>query len=99
MTLCNRINIFSPTTNARKNSNASQNWLQEARPVAQKQKKYNSADTRRGMRALRFGSAPYNWQLDLLATLDADEKNNRERENLARREAKKQETVHLREAK
>ena len=47
----------------------------------------------------RFGSAPYNWQLDLLATLDVDEKNSRERDNLARRKAKLQEMVHLREGK
>ena len=37
--------------------------------------------------------------IDLLAKLDADEKNSREHEKLERREAKKQETVRLREAK
>ena len=52
--------------------NASQNQLQEARAAAQKQKKYNSADTRQGLTALfaeRFGSAPYDWQLDVTEAL------------------------------
>lgn len=52
--------------------NASQNRLQEARAAAQKQKKYNSADTRQGLTALfaeRFGSAPYDWQLDVTEAL------------------------------
>ena len=47
------------------------------------------------MRALRFGSAPYNWQLDLLVTLDVGEKNNQGHENLARRGVEEQETVHF----
>lgn len=37
--------------------------------------------------------------IDLLAKLDADDKENREREKLERREAKKQETARLREAR
>ena len=52
--------------------NASQNQLQEVRAAAQKQKKYNSADTRQGLTALfaeHFGSAPYDWQLDVTEAL------------------------------
>ena len=81
---------------------ASQNWLQEVCAIAQEQKKYNSAHMWRGMRVLfveHFSSAPYSWQLNLLATLDADVKNSQECENLVRWKVKLQERVHLQERK
>ena len=51
---------------------ASQKRLQEARAAAEKQRKYNSGATRRALAALfaeRFGSAPYEWQLDVAEAL------------------------------
>ena len=86
VTLCNLINIFSllrphiqmlaeadpDVTRHEAIRNASQNRLQVACAAAQKQKKYNSADTRQGLTALfaeRFGSAPYDWQLDVTEAL------------------------------
>ena len=51
---------------------ASQKRLQEARAAAEKQRKYNSGATRRVLAALfaeRFGSAPYEWQLDVAEAL------------------------------
>ena len=51
---------------------ASQKWRQEACAAAEKQKKYNSGATRRALAALFtewFGSAPYEWQLDVVEAL------------------------------
>ena len=51
---------------------ASQKWLQEACAATQQQKKYNGEATQCALAALFtecFGSAPYEWQLDVAEAL------------------------------
>ena len=51
---------------------ASQKWLQEVHAATEKQRKYNSGATWRALAVLFtewFGSAPYEWQLDVAEAL------------------------------